>query len=212
MTDLSGKRFGKLTVLEKTDKRIGGSITWKCRCDCGNMIEVNTRDLNNGRVKSCGCLRKQRCNITGHRFGKLTVLSDEWIKGKRYCKCKCDCGNVITIRFDSLRSGASTSCGCIKTSEEHMSKVRDGRKIEDHTSPVFYKGTISKNSKTGLNGVTLLKNGKYYAYIGYKNRLYSLLVDNNVELCKKVRAEAEEAIKGRNFERWYYEFKGKNIK
>jgi len=35
--NLIGERFGRLTVIEKTDKRKNGSIVWKCQCDCGNI-------------------------------------------------------------------------------------------------------------------------------------------------------------------------------
>lgn len=38
--DLSGKRFGKLVVLEETDQRKYGRVVWKCRCDCGNISLV----------------------------------------------------------------------------------------------------------------------------------------------------------------------------
>ena len=35
--DIRGQRFGKLIVIEPTDKRAdGGSVVWKCHCDCGN--------------------------------------------------------------------------------------------------------------------------------------------------------------------------------
>jgi len=37
--DLIGQRFGRLVVLEKTDKRDkSGCFIWKCKCDCGNII------------------------------------------------------------------------------------------------------------------------------------------------------------------------------
>lgn len=46
--DLTGKRFGRLTVLEETSNRIdNGSIVWKCKCDCGNVIEISSKRLVN---------------------------------------------------------------------------------------------------------------------------------------------------------------------
>jgi hypothetical protein len=38
--NIVGKRYGKLTVSEKTDKRKGGCVVWLCKCDCGNTIEL----------------------------------------------------------------------------------------------------------------------------------------------------------------------------
>lgn len=58
--DLLGKRFGKLTVIEKTDKRSKGSVIWKCRCDCGEICETLSNFLTHGSVKSCRkCAREK---------------------------------------------------------------------------------------------------------------------------------------------------------
>lgn len=54
-----GKRFGRLVVQAKTDKRNNGRIVWKCKCDCGNIAYVATTYLNNGDTRSCGCLKKE---------------------------------------------------------------------------------------------------------------------------------------------------------
>ncbi len=58
--DLTGKRFGKLVVLKKTNKRYDKRVVWKCICDCGNEKFANTSVLKNGSVKSCGCLFKYK--------------------------------------------------------------------------------------------------------------------------------------------------------
>lgn len=59
--DLTGQKFGKLTVLEKTDKRQdGGSVVWKCKCDCGNICEISSKRLRNNINISCGCYQKER--------------------------------------------------------------------------------------------------------------------------------------------------------
>lgn len=55
--DLTGQRFGRLTVLSKTDRRINGRVVWHCRCECGNEIGVASSYLLNGDTRSCGCLR-----------------------------------------------------------------------------------------------------------------------------------------------------------
>lgn len=68
--DLTGQRFGKLTVLEPAEN-IGGRTTWRCRCDCGKETVVPTGRLRSGETKSCGCQR-DRIDLTGQRFGKLT--------------------------------------------------------------------------------------------------------------------------------------------
>lgn len=59
MKDLIGKKFGRLTAIEKTDERQSRSVVWKCRCDCGNIVFVSSNHLNTGRKKSCNCLQKE---------------------------------------------------------------------------------------------------------------------------------------------------------
>nr|DAS56358.1 MAG TPA: ethylene-responsive transcription factor [Bacteriophage sp.] len=57
--DLLNKKIGRLTVIEKTDKRAKrGRVIWKCLCDCGNIVEKSTADLK--KAKSCGCLFKEQ--------------------------------------------------------------------------------------------------------------------------------------------------------
>ena len=53
-----GKRFGYLTVIEDSGKReTNGSVSWKCQCDCGNIIYVATSNLP--RYISCGCIKSK---------------------------------------------------------------------------------------------------------------------------------------------------------
>ena len=63
--DLTGKRFTRLTVLEKV-----GTSKWKCRCDCGKTVISEARWLLVGRTKSCGCyIREMKKNL---RHGMAT--------------------------------------------------------------------------------------------------------------------------------------------
>lgn len=59
MKDITGKKFGRLTVICKTNKRKHGHIVWKCKCDCGNDFEVIGKTLRNGKTTSCGCYKKE---------------------------------------------------------------------------------------------------------------------------------------------------------
>ena len=53
--DITGQRFGKWTVLYKTEKRnAGGCIYWHCKCDCGNEKDVLGTSLRQRKSLSCG--------------------------------------------------------------------------------------------------------------------------------------------------------------
>jgi hypothetical protein len=117
ITDLSGKKFGKLTVVSLYPSVDSVRTYWKCKCDCGRERIVVGANLKAGYTKSCG---KNKCRInfidmTGKRIGKLIVLSQSSEKNKNKklkWLCKCDCGNELTIVGTRLRRGIPQSCGC----------------------------------------------------------------------------------------------------
>ncbi len=53
-----GFRAGMLEVTAKTSLRKNGYTIWRCRCDCGNEIELDTRTLQRGAIRDCGCVTK----------------------------------------------------------------------------------------------------------------------------------------------------------
>lgn len=62
--DLTGQRFGRLTVIRQADDYIAPSqghyAVWECQCDCGNLTTVIGTRLTRGIVLSCGCYQAQR--------------------------------------------------------------------------------------------------------------------------------------------------------
>lgn len=126
--DLTGQRFGRLTVLYRDDtkpKGHGHRAYWICKCDCGNIKSVESYHLRNGDTKSCGCLQKEKSHeanfqdISGQRFGFLVPLyptgEKKWRKTIWHCKCL-NCGGTIDVIHSNLTSGDVKSCGCIKRS------------------------------------------------------------------------------------------------
>lgn len=58
--DLTGQRFGALTVIEQCPERSSDKqVIWLCQCDCGNIVKIKGGNLRTGNTKSCGCLRNQ---------------------------------------------------------------------------------------------------------------------------------------------------------
>lgn len=56
--DITNQKFGRLTVLERTESK-GGAACFKCICDCGNEKIVRGHDLRKGLIRSCGCLSRE---------------------------------------------------------------------------------------------------------------------------------------------------------
>lgn len=66
-------------------------------------------------------MKKVKNDLTGQRFGRLTVIGvDDRDTRKTYFYCQCDCGNVKSVRSDSLISGAIRSCGCLKQEQDRI--------------------------------------------------------------------------------------------
>lgn len=111
-----GSRFGHLTVLEFSHLDNHRQSHWLCRCDCGNMTIVQRANLTSGGTKTCGCLQHNRMidNLSGRRFGRLTVVGFDHTdaRGNTYWLCECDCGNETIVQRGNLLSGGTLSCGC----------------------------------------------------------------------------------------------------
>ena len=122
LEDLTGRNFGRLTILEHAGMQSVGKqrqSTWLCKCECGENVIVLNNNLKRGNTTSCGCLHKERAkesnlkDITGKRFGLLEAI--EYVETKNrnvYWRCNCDCGNTTTVSTCSLNSGRTKSCGC----------------------------------------------------------------------------------------------------
>lgn len=66
-------------------------------------------------------------DLTGQRFGRLTALNREPSKNSiTMWRCRCDCGNELIVRNDSLCSGKSKSCGCLKRERTVERNYRHG--------------------------------------------------------------------------------------
>lgn len=113
MLKLENKRFGKLLALNRIVNKNGKQNKYLCKCDCGNEVVIDTSQLNSGGRKSCGCAKSP--DVVGIKFGKLLVVKFLKIKDKqRVFKCRCECGNIVNVKYCHLTKGNNRSCGCIK--------------------------------------------------------------------------------------------------
>lgn len=127
--DLTGQKFGKLTVIKRDLEHTGGAAYWICQCECGNIKSIRGSNLttSNKPTQSCGCLNKEinskRIDITsqvGKKYGRLIVLERDLDKPighgqDSFWKCQCECGNLTSVRLSLLTSGKTRSCGCLRS-------------------------------------------------------------------------------------------------
>jgi hypothetical protein len=119
--NLTGRRFGRLTVLAPLPSPKGKNTKWLCSCRCGGLVGVGGSELTRPkrRVNSCGCLnleilRSRLHDLTGRAFGRLTVVSSYGRNrhGQSQWLCDCTCGNVTVATGANLKTGNTQSCGC----------------------------------------------------------------------------------------------------
>ena len=96
LIDLTGKKYNHLTVVRRVENSENGVARWECLCDCGNTTIVRGKNLKNGSVKSCGCLRKI-CKNKTHGMTR-TRLYREWRGIRTRCNAKGDMGKYYHHR------------------------------------------------------------------------------------------------------------------
>ena len=83
--DLAGRKFGRLTVTEPTDRRdTKGSVFWRCQCVCGQVCEVSADGLLNGNYRSCGCLQKELQQELPNRLHRIDHTCVEWLEKRKH--------------------------------------------------------------------------------------------------------------------------------
>ena len=69
--DLTGQRFGRWTVVRRTEKPSPyisfEGAWWLCKCDCGQERAVRGASLRFGSSVSCGCLNRERVTAANKR-------------------------------------------------------------------------------------------------------------------------------------------------
>ncbi len=92
--DLTGQKFGRLTVIERAGSTKHGATKWLCKCECGKEKIVIGDELRKGNTTSCGCYAKEIAKETAlkHIAGKNkthdmtgTLVYKEWSEMKRRC-------------------------------------------------------------------------------------------------------------------------------
>lgn len=192
VVDLTGQRFGHLSVIERAKENTeDGKAKWICKCDCGNECAVRSDSLRLGRTKSCGCNEFRPIDLTGHKYGHLTVIEKAGRDkgGKITWKCVCDCGKEHIVNSANLRSGNIKSCGCgnFRKGEEKIDKRIQRIWANMHTR--CYNKNVDYYKNYGARGIKMCdewigENGCRHFYEwakenGYKDGLTIDRIDND---------------------------------
>ena len=128
--------------------RAGMHKKWMCVCPiCKKEFVAQSNHLTDGVTKSCkSCGKHIKYNdLSGQRFGLLTVVKRLFDYKNVTYLCKCDCGNYHIATMGHLKSGTVKSCGCLKSSYEHTIKqILDKNKIKYEVEKTFVECRVER--------------------------------------------------------------------
>ena len=154
LIDLTGRKYGKLTVLERDGTYIGkdgrSEPLWKCQCECGNITIVSRTNLNCGNVLSCGCLKQSKGEYIISKI--LSMNNIYYEQQKTFSNCifpntkglaKFDfyVNNQYLIEFDG---------------EQHFNSRKYGYFTEEKVKEIKYRDEI-KNQWCKNNNIPLIR-------------------------------------------------------
>ena len=198
LVDRTGQNFGKLTVVEQAGRNNLKKVLWKCKCECGNFINVVAGSLVTGNTESCGCVipnfkhggwKKssyntwramiRRCTNPKDkdykRYGaKGITICPEWLDYTTFAKDMGEpIGDETLDRINVYGNYEPNNC-------RWAGLTQQARNIR-----------VRANSETGVTGVVLYKN-RYYAKITLKKKSYYSKVFNTIEEAAVARKELEK--------------------
>lgn len=215
MIDLTGKRFGKLVVLKRSENSVSPSgskyTMWECKCDCGNTKTINANSLKRGISKSCGCASRGINRYIDNKDGTTTVETkkgvfiidtedarkiseyywriekDGYVTG--YCK-----GNRTNVQRLIMNCPDEM---CV----DHINRdKRDNRKENLRICTIAQNNmnhSAGKNNKSGYVGVIWKRRyAKWEAYITLNRKTYYLGRYADINDAIKARKDAEKKYYG----------------
>jgi hypothetical protein len=213
--DLTGQKFGRLTVIKRIENNKMNNAQWLCKCDCGNDkdIIVTTAKLNFGQTKSCGCLGLEAKSRNGKLNKKYNTydLSGEYgigytLKGEEfyfdledYDKIKDYCwykhkGYIESTNKERKIIGMHQLIIDISNGEviDHKNRIRhdnrkDNLRITTNSENAF-NITKKKNNTSGVTGVFWEEQKEKWCASIYKN---------NKHVFRKYYFNKDDAIKAR---------------
>ena len=212
--DLTGQRFGKLTVIKRVENNDRNKVRWLCQCDCGNTHITISYNLTHGLCQSCGCLQQEIIETNRQRRYNTYDLSGTYgigytSKGEEfyfdledYDKIKDYCWNkhkeYITTRnvsgyilFHRLVMGISDENIAVDHINHNKSDNRKNNLRFVTDSQNSMNRGVSSNNTSGITGVNK-RNGKWTARIGVNTKRIFLGDYDNFFEAVKARKEAEE--------------------
>lgn len=184
LIDLTGQRFGKLTVIKQWTANKYRKTRWLCKCDCGKEHIAIADNLKGGNTKSCGCY-KNTFRILPKDLASFNAFYSQYVYNARNRKI------FFRLNKDEFRSIASKAC-------EYC-----GSEPVSHYATNRYTAKFAEAVPCFINGIDRVDNSKGYeiqncvsccGLCNYMKR--SISVEEFLNHVKKIHFNSENRLSG----------------
>jgi len=204
--DLTGERFGRLSVVRHAGRNTSKRQVWECICDCGNVHTADSAALTTGNTVSCGCYLKER--ITKHG-GSGKASYNTWRAMMRRCYNQsdkdypkyggrgvtvCSAWHTYTVFIKAM--GEPTGNQTLDRVDPYGDYTPDNCRWASLTAQARNKR--AKPGKSGHRGVYALADGKWLAAITANRKKYYGKSRSTVEAALADREQLEQFYWGDN--------------
>ena len=164
-TSLSGKTFGRLTVISLHD-RLNKKIRWNCTCRCGNSVIVMGSNLTTGHTISCGCaydLAVRYCPGSGLLFhGKKLITKKDW-RGYIMVRIRTKLHAVHRLAWEMMNGPIPGDMEIDHINRiKHDNRIANLRLVSHRDNMLNVANRVGSTSK--YKGVSLIRRtGRWYA-------------------------------------------------
>ncbi len=202
MLELSGKKFGKLTAIEKSTTRKHSKVVWRCLCDCSKEVFVIAGDLNRGHSRSCGCTRGRRThNLRKHPLYTVWFLIKQRCFNQKATHFNRYGGRGIIMceewRHNFKKFYDWATANGWKKGLQIDRRNNDGNYYPSNCRFVTPRENCSNTSRTSKFGVGVRKkeSGRFQSECQYAGRKYCL---GTFDTPKKAQRAREKFLKEKN--------------
>jgi len=144
---LVGTRFGRLTVIARTENKAKKWSRWVCQCDCGKTCIATGSMLQQGKKKSCNCLRSEKCRERAlNNNPSIALVGDEGSMNKLYAVYKWQAKKrAFTFELTAAMFRELTSKPCVYCGKEPAQRYAPAKS----NAPYIYNGIDRIDNKLG---------------------------------------------------------------
>lgn len=205
--DLTGKRFGRLTVIKVSGLDKYKKIDWLCSCDCGKETVVSGTSIRRKLTTSCGCYQKEvhKAKVTTHGHSKVGAKSPEykcWSSMKRRCdsprlKCYRNYGGrgiVVCDRWINSFENFLSDMGERPSPKHSIDRIKVNGNYEPSNCKWSTDGEQEINKRTNPRNTSGFTGVSWHKQI---NRWVSVIMKDKKSIFLGSFIEKEEAIAAR---------------